>query len=167
MQAWLVDDPTKVSAAVGSPGVPRLTSSWVSNATVAQELRVLAGMCATVSLDLAREILGPDARATVDEVSTCRYSNGSATRDLWISNSRFASAGVAREMLGRARRDGGRSLNGLGDDAYFLVEPERKCSTVGSARLNRTFYVSLCGDGFGIDADSAQLRSLSRRVLGM
>ena len=50
---------------------------------------------------------------------------------------------------------------------FFAVDSARKCSTVGTGRSLWTFYLSLCGPGFGVPGDSVRLRPLALRVMGM
>lgn len=164
---WLLDDSTKAGAPAalfdGSP----LRSSWVPTEAVVTELRVLAGMCAPISPSLASDVLGAEARIAVEEVTTCRYTTGTPTRDLWLRTTRLGSADAARGQLQQSRSaTGGLALRGLGDAAFFVADSSRRCSTVGAAQFTRTFFVSLCGDGLGKLADSAQALMLARRLLG-
>ena len=165
---WLLDDSTKVGAVAPLFSGLSSNASWVPNAAVAQELRVLAGLCAAVPLATARDILGADTRVSVDEVSTCRYTTGTPGRDLWVTTNRLPTTSAAAAQLEQARQAAaGHLMSGLGGAAFVVADSGRKCGTLGTAYLTRTFFVALCGEGFGTARDSATLQPLAQRIVGV
>lgn len=165
---WLVDDFTKGVATVGLPRVPRSRISWVPSQAAAQELRLLAGICKTVPLGTVTELFGADVRVAIDEVSACRYTAGSGTRDLWLSTTLLQSARAAGDQLEASRlAANGQALSGLGGASFFIADRTRKCSTIWVSLLRRTYSASLCGDAFGYASDSTSLRQVARHMLGV
>lgn len=164
---WLVDDSTKVAAPVASFAESRLRASWVPTATVAQELRLLSGVCATVPLLEVKAALGGEPTIRTEDIATCRYTSGTPAQDLWLTTNRLPSPSGAQAELEQARRAAnGQNQVGLGESAFFVADAARKCSTLGVARVDRTFYAVLCGDGFGKASDTVYLQRLAKHLVG-
>jgi hypothetical protein len=162
---WVVHDSTW--ATMPASDMSRKLSSWVPNADVAQELRLLSGICSLVPREAVDQALGAPASVAAQELETCRYTAGSPARELWLVLYRGTSALEAREVVDVGIRTTPGSLaGGVGDLSYFTAEPGRKCSTLTAALSTRVFYLTLCGEGFGTAADSTHLQPLMRRFLG-
>lgn len=161
---WVVDDSTGEVGPTRALAGRTSLSSWVPDARTAFGLRQLQGMCAQVPLSAAISLLGSGTRLADEDASVCHFVHQDPQRDLWVSASSHASDSAAVAWLRQAQR--ATSLAGLGDAANLMLQAKTRCSTIGAARSTWTFYVSACGDGFGVPSDSARLRPISRQVLG-
>jgi len=162
---WFVDDSTgQVWEGRGLDG-QRSSASWAPNARTAFALRQLKGMCAPLSLTEATDLLGSGTKLEDEDTRVCHFVRENPHRDLWLSGFPHASDSAAIAWLHQAQR--AIPLAALGDAANLMTQSNSHCGTVGAVRSSWTFYVSACGDGFGVTPDSARLRPLMARLLGL
>jgi hypothetical protein len=161
---WLVEDSTFAVTPSAGPIAPTREASWLPNVVTAFAVRELAGMCAAVDLHNATALLGPGTRLESQDINACHYALDDPHRDLWLSGGATSSDSAAVAWLARAQR--ATPLAGLGAAANFFINSRTNCSTLGVAKSARTFYVSACGAGFGLAADSVRLRPFAKKLIG-
>jgi hypothetical protein len=161
---WIIDDSTgKVRAANRDhPTGPSI--SWVPDARTAFALRQLKGMCAQVPLREAIDLLGVGTKLDYEDASDCHFIQQEPRHELWLSARSHDNDSTAVAELSRGQRP--MPLASLGDAAILLVDQKTSCTTIGAARSAWTFYVTACGDGFGVVGDSTRLKPIARQVLG-
>jgi hypothetical protein len=162
-RGWFMHDSTATVTQSLSSDTQRQTS-WLPDIETAFAVRQLKGMCAAVDLRAATELLGPGTHLEAEDMSVCHYTVAEPRRDVWLSASSHGSDSAAVAWLAQARR--ATPVGGVGTVAHLLVEPRSNCSTLGAVRSVWTFYVSACGAGFGLAADSLRLRSLAKQLIG-
>lgn len=160
---WLLDDSTKRVTPASKTAAQSGTTSWLPNEETAFNLRRLYGMCASVGLRAATDLLGAGTQLTAEDVGVCHYANSQSRRDLWLSGFNYGTDSAALGRLRQPKR--ALPLSGIGVSAVFFADASN-CSTIGAARSTWTFYVSACGAGFGVATDSGRLRPIAQTLIG-
>jgi len=162
---WLVSEPVGEAAAVRDFHGDVRSASWLPDAPTAFAFRQLSGMCAPVGQPRAAALLGDGTKLEAEDTEVCHFVLDQPKRDLWLSVYTTATDSAAVAWLKNSAR--AVPLSGIGSFANFLAQPKQHCSTVGGARSVVAFFVSACGDGFGVAPDSSRLVPMLRRLMGL